>query len=121
MLGARLRLTSMRYVIPDLAVGKFVREGSKNAPTDVTLVVEITSPGNAATDRNRKKRYYAEAGIKWYLLVEPNFADYRSTTLILFRLEGGKYVEHAVAKPGETLVTNVSFPIEISTDDLVGF
>jgi Uma2 family endonuclease len=93
----------------------------KNAASDAVLVAEITSPSTASVDRQKKKQFYADAGIGWYLLVEPDFAAYEAVTLILFRLEHGTYAEHAVAKPGETLVADVSFPIEISTDELVDF
>jgi Uma2 family endonuclease len=64
---------------------------------EVRLVCEITST-NAATDRVLKMHYYAVAGIPWYLLVDPD-----PVTLSLFRLDGNRYVEHALAKPGETL------------------
>lgn len=116
-----LRLAALRYLIPDLAVGTFGRRTLINAATDALLVAEITAPSNAATDREKKKRLYAEAGIKWYLLVEPEFADYESVTLRLFRLEEGTYVEHAVAKPGETLLSDEPFPLEIDTAILVDF
>jgi Uma2 family endonuclease len=92
-----------------------------NTAADTLLVAEITSPGDAAYDRETKKRLYAEAGIEWYLLVEPDFIDYESVTLRLFRLEGHAYAEHAVAKPGETLVSDQPFSIALNTDALVDF
>jgi Uma2 family endonuclease len=65
--------------------------------TSVRLVCEITST-NKAADTVRKKRYYAEAGIPWYLIVEPD-----EPILTLYRLSGRRYVEEATAKPGQIL------------------
>jgi Uma2 family endonuclease len=116
-----LRLAPTRYLIPDGAVGTFGRTTWINPASDALLVTEITSPGTALTDRGTKKQYYAEAGIAWYLLAEPDFAGYESVTLRLFRLDGDHYTEHAAAGPGETLVADIPFRIEISTDDLINF
>ena len=102
-------------VIPDLVVSRDGRLGNVVDAVDVVLVSVVTSPSNAATDRGTKKGFYAEAGVAWYLLVEPDFTDYESVTLRLFRLRDKQYVEHAVAKPGETLTSAEPFPIEIDT------
>ncbi|MFI5895758.1 Uma2 family endonuclease [Actinoplanes sp. NPDC051513] len=120
-LTPNLRLSPSRYLIPDVAVGTFGRTSSMNSAADAVLVAEITSPSTASIDRREKKKYYAEAGVGWYLLVEPDFAGYESVTLLLLRLEAGEYAEHAVAKPGEVLVSALPFPMALSTDDLVGF
>ena len=82
---------------------------------------EITSPSNAAMDRVQKMHFYAAAHIGWYLLVEPDMTDYESVTLRLFRLQGEHYVEHATAKHGEVLRSDLPFPIEIASEDLVDF
>jgi hypothetical protein len=39
----------------------------------------------------------------------------------LFRLVGDAYVEHASAKRGETLISELPFPIAISTEELLDF
>ena len=44
-----------------------------------------------------------------------------SVTVRLFRLQGDHYVEHATAKHGEVLRSDLPFPIEIATEDLVDF
>src|SRR3569833_2763165 len=71
---SNLQLGHERYVIPDIAVGRFDRNASMNSAAEAVLVVEITSPGNADIDRTAKKTVYADAKIGWYLLVEPDFA-----------------------------------------------
>lgn len=114
-----VRLAPGRVVQPDLFLDKAPRLGSVTDSADVILVCEVTSPSNAAYDRGRKMQLYAEARIPWYLLVEPDMVDYESVTLRLLRLDGDHYVEHAVAKDGETLVSDAPFPLEISTEHLL--
>ncbi len=95
-----VRLKPRRLVVPDVVI---VEPSDLNErvleASSVRLVCEITSPSNAQHDRVRKMRYYAEAGIDWYLLVEPQ----PELTLHLFRREGDHYVVSAEAKPGQTL------------------
>ncbi|MCW2137594.1 Uma2 family endonuclease [Actinoplanes cyaneus] len=116
-----VRLKTGRIVIPDIVVDRGPRVVTIGEAEDVVLVCEITSPSNAATDRQQKKLFYSSAEIPWYLLVEPDFADYESVTLQLFRLDGDAYVEHATAKRGETLISDLPFPISISTEELLDF
>lgn len=116
-----VRLHTGRIVIPDIVVDQGPRLGVIGEASDVVLVCEITSPSNAITDRQQKKLFYSAARIPWYLLVEPGFGDYESVTLQLFRLEGQAYAEHATAKRGETLISDLPFPIAIDTEDLLDF
>ncbi|GAA4602058.1 Uma2 family endonuclease [Actinoplanes octamycinicus] len=120
-LAVNLRLGRDRFVIPDLIVTGGPRVAIFSEAPDVVLTCEITSPGNAALDRTLKMPLYAVARIPWFLLVEPDFADYESVTLSLHRLKDGEYVEHARAKQGETLTSDVPFPIAISTEELLDF
>jgi Uma2 family endonuclease len=121
VLVPNLQLGQGRFVIPDIAVGRFGRTASMNSADDAVLAVEITSPGNAVIDRTAKKAVYAEAKIHWYLLVEPDFADYRSVAVRLFKREGGEFVRHRRAEHGETLVADEPFSFVIDTVGLVDF
>jgi Uma2 family endonuclease len=121
LLVPNLQLGHGRFVIPDIAVGRFERNSAMNSAFDAVLTVEITSPGNAVIDRTAKKTVYADAKIEWYLLIEPDFADYQSVALQLFRREGGEFVLHARAEHGETLVCDQPFPFAIDTGELVDF
>jgi Uma2 family endonuclease len=116
-----VRLGRDRIVEPDLTVAAVDRLALLADASQVALIVEITSPSNAAVDRTLKRDLYAEAGIGWYLLVEPDHETYKTVTLRLLRLDGKHYVEHAVAKHGETLTSELPFPLEISTEALLDF
>lgn len=119
--AVNLRLVPQRIVIPDLVVFDGSPLGDITEAAEVVLAGEITAPGTAALDRGLKMHFYAAARIGWYLLVEPDMTDYESVTLRLFRLQGEHYLEHAIAKHGEVLRSDLPFPLEISTEDLVDF
>lgn len=113
-----VRIGAATIVCPDIAVGKLRWEKCVNDAADVILVAEVTSPGNARWDRGQKMDRYAAARIPWHLLVEPEPRELRSVTLRLHRLDGGRYVQHAVAGPGRTLRSDDPFPIAVPTDRL---
>ncbi|WP_248294211.1 Uma2 family endonuclease [Actinoplanes sp. TBRC 11911] len=119
--AGNVRLGPDRLVSPDITVRRPSKPGTRTEAADVVMVAEITSPSNATADRRFKKLLYAEAGIGWYLLVEPDHGTYQSIFLRLLRLEDTKYVEHAFAEYGETLITDLPFPVEISTEHLLDF
>ncbi|GAB3969578.1 Uma2 family endonuclease [Plantactinospora veratri] len=104
-----------RIPIPDLVVtGEIDFDEPVVDGTAVRLVCEISSPSNAATDKVLKMHYHAAARIPWYLLVEQE-----TGTLRLHRLDGSHYVEHAVAKSGESLRLSEPVVAEIRPDDLL--
>jgi Uma2 family endonuclease len=95
-----VRLRPGRIPIPDLVLLDFIGfDGLVVDATRVRLVCEIVSPSNAAADRVLKMHYYAEAGIPFYLLAEPQ----PELTLQLFRLVEGKYVPDGEGRPGRPL------------------
>ncbi|MEU4618901.1 Uma2 family endonuclease [Actinoplanes sp. NPDC023801] len=112
-IGVRLRTGHIR--IPDFAVTTEVNfQESVSDATVVKLIFEVVSPSNASTDTVRKMRFYAEAGIPWYLLIDP-----RTESFHLYRLDGDRYSEHAKAAPGELLELTEPVAVTIDPADLL--
>jgi len=110
-----IRLRPGTIVCPDIIFGKLGMEAGVGEAADAALVVEVTSPSNFRWDRGPKRELYAAARIPWYLLAEPDMSDLSSVSLRLLRRDGRRYVEHASAQYGETLVSSEPFPISVDT------
>ena len=77
--GVEVRISKTRTFIPDaVAVTRqaAARHPARFHPSEVTLAVEIVSPGSVSIDRVLKPALYAAAGITSYWRVEPT-EDYR--------------------------------------------
>ena len=108
-----LRTGPNRIPIPDLAITTEVDLWELVVDASAALLVcEIVSPSNPTTDKVLKMRYYADAHIPWYLLIEPRIA-----TLRLYRLDGERYLEHATATPGKPL--ELTEPVTVTVDPAV--
>jgi Uma2 family endonuclease len=113
--AVNVRLRPDRIPIPDLVITSDIDfDELVIDAAAVRLVCEIISPSNAATDKVLKMHYYAAAGIPWYLLVEQD-----TGTLRLFELSGDRYVEHSIAKVGETLELTTPVSVVIDPRDLL--
>jgi Uma2 family endonuclease len=111
--AVNVRLRTGRIPIPDLVIVEPIdRRKPVIDASAVRLIGEIVSLGNPAADRVTKMHYYADAGIAWYLLVEPDESD--AVTLSLFRLDGDRYTPHAAGAPGIPL--ELTEPVEVTLD-----
>jgi Uma2 family endonuclease len=107
-----VRVGPGKILIPDLAV--LTVPGFDRTvcdATDVVLVVEITSPGNAAVDRAVKPQLYAQAGVPHYLRIELGEEGPRA---LVYQLSRQRYAQVADVGPGQPLV--VTEPIAVTLD-----
>ena len=109
--AVNVRVAPGRILIPDLVVvtnpGLDLRLWD---PTDVAMVVEIVSPGNAAADRAIEPALYAAAGIEHYLRIELGKPGPRS---VAYQSHRGHYVEVRSSHPGEPERLTEPFPVEL--------
>ncbi|MFJ5988608.1 Uma2 family endonuclease [Lentzea sp. NPDC092896] len=99
-----------RMFIPDFTVLK--KRGAKGLTVpaaDVLLIGEVLSRSTKVNDLVLKRQVYAEAGISYYLIIDPA-GDVPQATL--FELEEEKYVELVRSEAG-VLTFERPFPVTI--------
>jgi Uma2 family endonuclease len=97
-LAINVRLRPGRIPIPDLVIAHPVDEDALVLDARrAVLLGEVTS-SDPGIDRIIKMNYYADAGVPWYLVVEP-----KVPTVHLYRLDADHYVEESSARPGQIL------------------
>lgn len=104
-------------VQPDLVVLRRSQiEGQRRLeqPTTPLLVVEILSPSNRAYDLTLKRDLYQRLGVPAYWIVDPV-----GPSVVVLRLDDGRYRTEAEVGAGEELVTDRPFPIRLRPDALV--
>jgi Uma2 family endonuclease len=113
------RLAADSAVQPDLVFISSARAGIildnyvDGAPD---LVVEILSPSTAAYDRASKLALYAEMGVPWVWLPDPQVK-----TVEILKLEGKKYLVESI-RAGHQVLTSSLFPgWQIPLDELFDF
>jgi len=107
-------LNGGRLLIPDLVVTNAPGHTNLYFTGDqIVVATEILSPSTRAYDRVLKRQLYAEAGIAFYLVVDPAPATPSAT---LLRLDGDDYREAARSADG-LLRIEWPFPVEV---DLTG-
>lgn len=87
-----LRLSDHDIVRPDMAGWRRERlpDPWDLRPIDVVpdWICEITSPTSVSIDRVKKRRLYAEHGVAWYWIIDP-----QARTLEALRLDGTTWIE----------------------------
>ncbi|MVZ98910.1 Uma2 family endonuclease [Actinomadura sp. LD22] len=99
-------------VVPDLVVADAGATADDPVTVDidaVQLVVELVSPGNRTMDRKVKPMLYAEAAVPYFWRLEFDPAP----MLVVYELDGGRYVERATALAGATTHLDAPFPMTI--------
>ncbi|MBB5869519.1 Uma2 family endonuclease [Allocatelliglobosispora scoriae] len=107
-----IRLRHGRIAIPDVVV--YVGDHDDDlviGSGDVLLVAEVVSRSNASNDQTIKVRSYAQAGIHWYLIVEPLSDGFAMT---LHELSDDHYAVTTRAGIGESLT--IGEPINTTVD-----
>jgi Uma2 family endonuclease len=102
---------------PDIVVARIGGPESRVPADDVSLVVEIISPGSRKVDLHLKTFEYADAGIPHYWVVD---LDPPAPTVTVFGLgaPGDGYVESQRSVTGELVVAE-PFPLRIDVARLV--
>jgi Uma2 family endonuclease len=101
--GVRTASDNLNGRIPDLVVSRkpIADEVVWLSADEVALAVEIVSKGSERMDRWLKPVEYAEVGIPLFWRVEPD------DTVVQFRLDGGRYVEHSAIPLTDLLAGDV--------------
>ena len=101
-------------VEPDLVVAPEADFTSDDLPVPPLLVIEILSPSTAQLDRGRKRDIYAEAGIPYYWIVDPN-----APAITIYELTDGTYAETAHASGDQTLTLERPVALRLTPTDLL--
>lgn len=80
------------------------------------LVVEILSLSTAAYDRAAKLALYAEAGVPWVWLVDP-----QAKRVEILKIEGRKYIVHSILAAHQVLTSSLFPGWQLPLDDLFDF
>ncbi|CAL9371454.1 hypothetical protein SUDANB95_00869 [Actinosynnema sp. ALI-1.44] len=105
--GANLRLADDTLLVPDVVVCAPGDDGLTVPVADLVLVGEVVSAGTRFVDTTWKRRLYAEAGVPYYLIVDP-----KGPAATVFELDAGEYVEAARSEAG-VLKLERPFPVTI--------
>ncbi|MEU4446857.1 Uma2 family endonuclease [Actinosynnema sp. NPDC050801] len=107
--GANVLLSPVRMLIPDFTVNVAGADGSLLPAADLVVAGEVLSPSCSVNDLVLKRKLYAEAGVPFYLVVDPKDGEVTAT---MFEWEAGEYVESARSEGGVLTLTR-PFPVTI--------
>lgn len=102
------------FFVPDLLVCH------RDAPADPflevapVLAVEVLSPSTRRTDLTTKREHYAQCGLPWYWVIDPD-----APSLSVWSLVDGELRQLQQIGPGRTDVTVGPFAVAVSPDGLL--
>jgi Uma2 family endonuclease len=83
--------------------------------SDVLLVIEVLSTYNREHDLVMKRHAYASLGIAQYWIADPE-----GKALTILGLDGRRYTDLAVVRPGEPWTTDKPFPLTVDAAEIFG-
>lgn len=108
------RIDRFNVFVPDVMILPFLPHGAKRLEVPPLLAIEILSPWSRQRDLRLKKRAYETAGLQWYWVIDPE-----EPSLMVFRLEGGRFVQHALVSGEETYACTDPLTVEITPARLI--
>jgi Uma2 family endonuclease len=99
---------------PDVVVVRKPDPGARYVEETPLLAVEVLSPSTKLRDLGLKRRYYEDAGLPWYWIVDP-----KKPRLTVLRLVDGRFVEHAVVTGDEQYVASEPVAVTVVPSALV--
>jgi Uma2 family endonuclease len=113
LLGRRVYTPDLIFIAQEQAPEVDETDVVRVAPT---LLVEISSPSTASRDHFVKLNTYAEAGVGWYWIVDPE-----ALRILEYRLEEhGHYAVQSVVKRGQIFRPGLFPGLEIDLAALMG-
>jgi Uma2 family endonuclease len=104
-----VQLSTGRLLIPDFTVIRPGATGIKVPVEDLVLAGEVFSPSTRINDLVLKRALYADAGVPYYLMIDPKA---RLAEATLLELHAGEYVAIATSE-GDELRFERPFPATI--------
>ncbi|MBB5955797.1 hypothetical protein FHS29_002378 [Saccharothrix tamanrassetensis] len=107
--GVNVLLSDTRLLIPDFTINVSGPFGLTLPASELVMAGEVLSPSTRLDDLMLKRKLYAEAGVPFYLVIDPEGDEVTAT---LFELPEGEYVE-AVRSEAGVLRLDRPFPVTI--------
>jgi Uma2 family endonuclease len=99
---------------PDIVVVGRLDGSERYLEETPLLAVEVLSPSTKLRDLGLKRRYYGDAGLPWYWIVDP-----KEPRLTVLRLVDGRFVEEAVVTGDEPYVATEPVAVTVVPSALV--
>lgn len=111
----RLQLRPGKFRAPDILMLRDAKDPRRENRfwKGADVVVEVVSADDPERDLVRKKRDYAKAGYAEYWIANP-----LDETIIVYRLDGTRYVRHGRFRRGQTATSATLSGFAVAVDDV---